>query len=703
MKRFLLVLFVVSLNSNSPTHGQTTIHLATGPRGGVYFSLGVGIKAAIETADPEITVALHPSEGSVENAWLLSNNEVQLALIQNDIASDFRKGERMFKFPSENMMAIASLYTDVIHIIARKDLNIKKMSDLRGKTVAVGEQKSGTQFNAATMLSSVGIEYEDITEKFLSFENATDALLDGSIDAAFFTTGIPTPAIEALGGDFCLLEIEDETVTRLRKSYPLFIGTTIPASTYAGQNRAIPSLGVKALFVARRDVDHRVIKKITEAIFTGKAKLVESHEVAKDIDFDKSHDVQSLQLHPGAEFCYQDRGIIKRSFSDFLYNSLYVLVLSLTIALSIWHRRRLRRFFFKNMYFQLSVVLAAFFVLGTLGTFLFEKDVNENFDNILEAFWTTMVYLLSGFEGSNPMTLGGKISSILILIGSVGVLGSVAGNIAAIFIKERGEKMPKNPSKHIAMCNWNRRGDAIIHELRKSHAAANKEIIILADSDVNEKELRKRRKYYDNVFFIKGDPTSHEALKCARVPYAQSVIILSNEEHEKPDPSTVLTCLAIDKLSKRLKLEEKPHIVVELMDSENRELALDAGANEIVSAGFYRTGIMLQSALYPGLSDIFHELLSYGENKTSVFIIPKSGFPKSLLGKTFQEASEIINRQRYDKNTVVLIGVRRKNKVILNPLKGTSAASDKIFDRFEEGDTLVVLSDRPPDLSKLQA
>lgn len=703
MKRFSVLLFAVFLSFSPPVHTQTTLHLATGARGGIYFSLGWGIKAAIETACPEITIALHPSIGSVENAWLLSNNEVQLALIQNDIASNFRKGERMFKFPSENMMAIASLYTDVIHIIARKGIGIENINDLRGKTISVGEEKSGSQFNAIAILGAVGIEYTDITERFLSFEASKKALIDGSIDAAFFTTGIPNPAVEKLGKKIQLLEIDAETVTKLRKSYPYFIRTTIPAHTYPGLNRDISSIGVKALFVARRDVDARIIRKITGAIISHKEKLIESDVVAKNIDFSKIPNVKALLLHPGAKRFYLESDIIQRSFNDYLYNFLYILILIIIIIVCVWQWKKLIGLFAKNVYFRLSVVLAFFFILGTLGTFLFEKDVNENFDNLPEAFWTTIVYLLSGFEGSNPITIGGKISSVLILIGSVGVLGSVAGNIAAIFIKEREEKMPKNMKKHIAICNWNGRGDTIIRELRKSDAAANKEIIILTDSEVNEKELRERNKYYNNVFFIKGDPTSHEALECARVPFAESVIILSSQEHKNPDPLTVLTCLAIDKLSKRLNISTKPHIIAELMDRNNREIALDAGANEIVSAGFYRTGIMLQSALYPSLSDIFHELLSYGENKTSVFIISEDRFPKALLGKTFQEASDIINKQRDDRNPVILIGVKRNDKVILNPRNDAPTESGKKFDYFKKGDALAVMSHKLPDLSTLKA
>ena len=83
-----------------------------------------------------------------------------------------------------------------------------------------------------------------------------------------------------------------------------------------------------------------------------------------------------------------------------------------------------------------------------------------------------------------------------------------------------------------------------------------------------------------------------------------------------------------------------PHIIAELMDREHRQIALDAGANEIVSAGFYRTGIMLQSARYHNLTDIFHELLIYEDGTSSIFILGNDNIPEAIDGKTFSQASE---------------------------------------------------------------
>jgi len=248
----------------------------------------------------------------------------------------------------------------------------------------------------------------------------------------------------------------------------------------------------------------------------------------------------------------------------------------------------------------------------------------------------------------------------------------------------------------LSICNWNDKGDKIIKELHHPDAEPYTEIIVLTNKTVDEEELRKSKRY-ENVYFIKGNPIIHEILKTSRTYLAKSVIILANPKNNNPDPESALICLAIKKLADKNK---KPHIIVEIINPQNREHLLDAGADEVVSAGFYRTGIMLQSALYHNLSDIYHELLTYSKVGNEVYIIPEDKLPKSIIGKTFKEASEIINNNRDAKNPAILVGVRRNKKVILNPKdEGTK---EKKFDKFQNGDSLIVMSYRLPDLLNIK-
>jgi len=100
---------------------KNSLFLATGNKNGVYYALGLRIKKALERADPDIEVVVLQTEGSIENARLIETG-VDLALIQNDVAHYFRNGERVFRFPSDEMQGVISLYTEFVHVLARRSL-----------------------------------------------------------------------------------------------------------------------------------------------------------------------------------------------------------------------------------------------------------------------------------------------------------------------------------------------------------------------------------------------------------------------------------------------------------------------------------------------------------------------------------------------------------------------------------------------------
>ena len=702
---YFVLLFI--LNFSHVLYAQETLKLATGSEGGIYFSLGLGLKAAIEKSCPDITIALTKTEGSIENAWLLSNNEAQLALIQSDVASNFRNGKMMFKFPSENMMAIATLVPEIVHLVVRKGSGIKTLQDLKGKVVALGRENSGTRYNAEDILKFSGINENDITKKYFTPEEVREAFVNNSVDATFYTSGIPNKFISDLMDVGEIISFDSTAISGLISQYPYFNKEIISKNNYVGQAKEIYSVGLNLFLVTRKDIERRTIKKITKAIFDNKSEIVKSHIVAKKINLENSYQVNSLELHQGASEFYKDSERIERHVTDYLLDGISYFLLFLIVGYSIYNHKKFRYYYSRNQYFQIAIVLSVLFTVGTLGTYWFEKSVNKNFDNIIETFWTTIIYLLSGFEGNNPITVGGKISSIFILLGSVTLIGSVIGHFTSLFIMESKKKMPVDLNKHIAICYWSSRGDTIIKELRNSEMAAEKEIIVLHENDINEKELRDKNNYYKNVFFIEGDPAKTRTLEDARVAFAESVIILAgNKDAAIADPMTILTCLSIDKLCQKLeeanKEFKKPRIIAELMDRDNMEIAQNAGADEIVSAGFYRTGIMLQSALFPNLSDIFHELLSYGSEKTSVYILNEDRYSEDLLGKPFEKIAEIINKNREEDNPVILLGIRRDEKVMLNPQNNVDEKSDKYFDFLKEGDALAVIAQKHPDLSKLK-
>ncbi|HPR16763.1 MAG TPA: TAXI family TRAP transporter solute-binding subunit [Candidatus Cloacimonadota bacterium] len=686
-----------------------TLRIATGNRDGVYFRLGKTLEKLLEAADEHLDLVVLETSGSNENAELLYRGEADLAFMQNDVAYNFCHRENKLPENGKELQGLISLYSEVIQIVGKKSLFIQEMEDLRGEPVAVGELQSGTIRNAYDILRASNLKDRDIIPQYLPFSEIRNAFLQNEISAAFITAGLKVDLLQDLSPSVNFIPLEKETLLSLREKCPYFVATTIPANTYIGQTEPVNAVAVRALLVTAAEIDPALTEQICHVIFHNKSELKKAHPIAGQIKVSSSRRGMSIELHRGAEKYYQKSTIIG------ILTAILIILLLVLLMIRFKHfvhkiGKSVMRHLRQNIQFRLGCVIVLLFILGTIGTYYFEHSANEQFDTIYKAFWATIVYLLSGFD-IEPFTTGGRISAFLLLIGGMGILGTVVGNIASIFMKEGVEKMPKNVKRHIAICNWNKRGETIIEELHHPSAEPDTEILVLTDSDLNEKELRENSNRYANVYFIKGKPTSYKTLKDARIHLAKSIIILSPAEDKEPDPKTILTCLAIRQLQKDLQENHAPHIIAELMDRTNRQIALDAGADEIVSAGFYRTGIMLQSARYHNLSDIFHELLIYEDHTSSIYIIDSDKLPPALEGKTFREAVDIFNRSRDDKNPVILIGVRRnchandgsreKAHVILNP-RENEVCPNGTFEKFEKGDALVVIAQSYPDLSHIK-
>ncbi|HER34056.1 MAG TPA: hypothetical protein ENO19_01120, partial [Halothiobacillaceae bacterium] len=89
----LLVSGLVAVAAAEPA----TLRLATGSKTGVYYPMGHGIKRVIEAFYPgKVEIEVVESTGTLENLQLIDNDQVDLALVQNDTAYYFSHGEAMY-------------------------------------------------------------------------------------------------------------------------------------------------------------------------------------------------------------------------------------------------------------------------------------------------------------------------------------------------------------------------------------------------------------------------------------------------------------------------------------------------------------------------------------------------------------------------------------------------------------------------------
>ena len=162
------------------------IVLATGQEGGAYFLYGLRYQA--ELAREGIDVTVRPTSGSIENIHLLQKGEADVAFVQGGTAASV---------DAPALRSLASLYYEPVWIMVRKQAHIERISDLKGRRIAIDREGSGVRPIAILLLADNGISSEAGTVLPLGEEDAANALRAGKLDAAFFVISPRAPVVRS--------------------------------------------------------------------------------------------------------------------------------------------------------------------------------------------------------------------------------------------------------------------------------------------------------------------------------------------------------------------------------------------------------------------------------------------------------------------------------------------------------------------------
>lgn len=312
MKKILaLLLVMMTVLLCSCSSGGETIRFGTAGTGGIYNETANSIKS-IADADGSLKIETKTTAGSAANVRLLSQNYLDAAIVQSDIAYDALNGENNFEKSGtlEGYSAVAGLFTEACHIVVREDSDIKSVDDLLGKTVSIGEEESGSELNAKQILSAYGLNEKMVKEKNLNYAEAATQLENGDIDAAFFTLGLNATVVEELSKQckIRLIGIDDATAKKLKNTY-CYVDCTIPKDTYNGQSDEVGTVAVKAVLIVNDRLSDEQVKKLTKLVFDNAQELQLTVSADVDITTEKAVDGVKIPFHKGAAEYYAEKGI----------------------------------------------------------------------------------------------------------------------------------------------------------------------------------------------------------------------------------------------------------------------------------------------------------------------------------------------------------------------------------------------------------
>jgi len=265
------VVLVALLTCGAAFAGEIFITMGTAGVGGMNYPVGMAMAKIWNAEIPNMKAVAISTAGAVQNIDMLRTKDIEVAT--NRPVECYRAINGIEKY-QEKLPWIRALSggvtTDAKQIIVLKSSNIKSVSDLKGKRVAVGPVGSGGEADSRDILTAYGLTYQDITPEYIEAGQAVDMMQDGLVDCAILGLSLGASAVSELmlTGKVDMLPLSGEGYEKLKKNNPYIVKKTIPANTYPNQDYAVDTAGDPPdLVVCRDDLPDELVYAMVKAIY----------------------------------------------------------------------------------------------------------------------------------------------------------------------------------------------------------------------------------------------------------------------------------------------------------------------------------------------------------------------------------------------------------------------------------------------------
>ena len=310
--------FSASLVSAPVAAQQKFVTVGTGGVTGVYYAAGGAMCRLVnkDRARHGIRCSVESTGGSVFNVNTIKAGELDFGFAQSDVHFNATKGLNQFKdAPYSDMRAVFSVHPEPFTVLARKEANITRFDDFKGKRFNVGNPGSGTRSSMEELLAGMGWKLGDFSlASELKADEHGPALCDGKIDGFYFGVGHPSANIQdpttSCGAK--LVSITGAAVDRLIADKPYYARATIPGGLYPNNPQPTSTYGVLATVVASVKTPADTVYQVVKAVFDNFDEFKRLHPALANLTPEQMvKDGLSAPLHEGAARFYREKGWIR--------------------------------------------------------------------------------------------------------------------------------------------------------------------------------------------------------------------------------------------------------------------------------------------------------------------------------------------------------------------------------------------------------
>lgn len=183
--------FVVAYQFVEPAPPKHIV-ITTGSESGAYYQFANRYAAIL--AKNGITLEVKTSAGSLENLERLKNDEAQIGFVQGGVVPPKEDPDAE---DDSGLLSLGSLFYEPVWVFYRGEKKLDRLTDLRGKRIAIGQEGSGVRQLAQQLLVANEIPLGRNLVPVAGLK-AAEELQQGRIDAAFIIAAESAPVVQVL-------------------------------------------------------------------------------------------------------------------------------------------------------------------------------------------------------------------------------------------------------------------------------------------------------------------------------------------------------------------------------------------------------------------------------------------------------------------------------------------------------------------------
>ena len=315
MKKTLALILCLALTLGASCALAADINFVTAGTASTFYPISATVVQLWNDNLEGMRAVATPSGGGIDNLNQAYDGEAQIGIANANLVYQAQEGIASFEgYANDKLRIFAGLYINPNPVVVTKASGIEGLEDLIGKKISIGAAGSTTVDEASVHLGAIGKTLDDIKAEYMDTSAAADAISNKLLDGVWIMAGTPNSAVTQImtTTDSKIMPITAEQVEALKAEYPWYAACEIPAGTYAGQDEAVPTSGVKLTLFVTADVDEETVYQMTKVFWENWDFLTETHAALRKADPKEAcNDVAGVAIHEGAARYYREIGILQ--------------------------------------------------------------------------------------------------------------------------------------------------------------------------------------------------------------------------------------------------------------------------------------------------------------------------------------------------------------------------------------------------------